>query len=156
MVNQPDAFKIKNLFRFLAFLAELRVIGAADYLQFLTSVLQIKGQADLLHHCVLIGISSGRVAQVLDQQAKSQLSSLEGQLSSFFERRSQHEQLMARAQQHQYPDSLRSLWTFYQSKQPVEQYGDIYLTVSEGKIGQLQQAFSSAPFTGLAQVVSQL
>lgn len=63
---------------------------------------------------------------------------------------------MARAQQHQYPDSLRSLWTFYQTKQPCDNYTDIYLTVSADKIAQLQQAFSQAPISALAQVVSQL
>lgn len=92
---QQDGFKSRNLFRFLGYLTEMRVVSAAALLSLLTNLCDSPLiQKDLAVHCALVAISSSEVTATLEKDAAAEFQAFKTKLENFFKQREQHEALM--------------------------------------------------------------
>jgi hypothetical protein len=80
LAEQQDGFRCRNAFRFISFLTELRVIESGALLRFLNGLLdqaaELHIQLDLVHHCVLVGLTTGGVQALLEKEALTELTAI--------------------------------------------------------------------------------
>lgn len=149
-----DGFKCRNLFRWLGYLVDLKVVQAQAATKFLLGLADQQVCGDLIHHCILVVISTENVTQRLKTESAADFTSLMSKMEAYFKQREQRCVLKQKAlglENHH--DSMQTHWNMYQkSKDFVFLHRDIYLTLSEAKLNEIRNALANSPFNAFPKV----
>ena len=122
-VNDQDAFRSRNVFRFLSYLVDLRVICAKEACQFILNILDEyqkaaeNFQGDLVLHCVLVFLTTENTCQRLQKETSIDFGTILETVKGMFKNRAEKELVKREIFGFSKPDSLTQLWKLYSDNQ---------------------------------------
>ena len=95
LVSAQDGFKSRNVFRWLGYLTELKVLSSSALCKLCSELMQNSNvvQGDLAAHCVLVALTTEGVISRMTTECKSDLDSLNQSLTTYFQGRTIREKV---------------------------------------------------------------
>lgn len=155
-INDQNAFASRNIFRWLSYLVDLRVVSSESVCQLMLNILEEVQKdsknfpKDLTLHCVLTFLTTESTSARLQKEQSIDFGSILEIVKNLFKGSIERAQTRAKMLGIPNTNSLIQLWDFYsQSLTKKFPLSSVMLTLSAEKLEELRQKFSDSPVKNL-------